>query len=139
MFLAGLTTAALGPIPALLGHLRMLLLFCCTLEKREPKCMGLLKEAGDPLDPGVQPFRNPSPSMWKCSEQPKTMGGPWPKTMGLPWPHKLSLVKGSEDPWVQGHFWDSTGIYLRPFPHGNKTSVMLTAKANTVDQGSLQP
>lgn len=40
---------------------------------------------------------------------------------------------------MQKHSWDSTEIYLTPFPHGNKTGVMLIAKPNTVVQGSLQP
>lgn len=69
--------------------------------------------------------------MEKYSEQPKTMG--------VPWHHKWSLVESSEDPWVQEYSWGSTSIDLTSFPHGNKTSVMLTAKPNTVDQGSLQP
>lgn len=67
-----------SPLQPSVPSLRMLLLFCCTLERREPKCLGLLKEGGrgSPGSGGESP-QEPSPSMPKCPEQPKTMGTFW--------------------------------------------------------------
>lgn len=109
MFLANLTTAALVPIRALLRMDRSMFPSpCCTLEGREPKCMGWpglrVKGAGDSLG-------DLSPSLQKHAEQPETSGVPWPFQRAE---SGVSVLLGQHR-------------HHPPLPRGNEASRMLTA------------
>lgn len=81
---------------------------CCTLEGREPKCMGW---PGMRVKGAWESLGDLSPSLQKHAEQPETSGVPWP------FPHAesgVSVLLGQHR-------------HHPPFPHGNETKRMPTA------------